>query len=234
MPDTQVTTPNGSIDAVLATPSTPGPWPGVVIVHDALGVTDDLRDTARRFADAGYLAIAPDMYSRGGRVRCIRSVMRDLIAGNGRSVDDILAARDHLAALTNDCTGQIGVAGFCMGGGFALLVSPKGFGASAPFYPSILPRYDTLVEGACPIVASFGSRDPLNIGNGKRLRTTLDRKGIANDVKVYQGVGHSFANQMPGQPIARIVGFGYDATATADAYERVFAFFGEHLVGAQA
>ena len=57
----------------------------------------------------------------------------------GRALDDILAARDHLQAMP-ECSGQVGIAGFCMGGQFALVMSPKGFGASAPFYGTPLPR----------------------------------------------------------------------------------------------
>ena len=57
----------------------------------------------------------------------------------------------------------------------------------------------------------------------------LDRYGIAADVKVYPDAGHSFANKLPGQPLLRIPGFGYNDVATEDAYSRVFAFFNEHL-----
>jgi carboxymethylenebutenolidase len=149
----------------------------------------------------------------------------------GRALDDVLAARDHLKALT-ECTGRVGIAGFCMGGQFALVMSPKGFGASAPFYGAPLPReLSETLDGACPIVASFGGRDPLGRGAPEKLQRVLDHKGITNDVKSYPKVGHSFANKLPAQPLLRIAGFGYNQAATEDAWARVFSFFGEHLGG---
>ena len=230
MPDIKIAAPAGVIDGVLEIPSGDGPWPGVVVVHDALGFGSDVRRITRRVADAGFLAIAPDLYSRGGPIRCIQRVMRDVVAGKGDAFDDLLAARDDLIA-RSDCTGKVGIVGFCLGGGFALVLAPRGFDASAPFYPSILPFYDSIVEGACPIVASFGSRDVINVGSGERLRRALERRGIAHDVRTYDGVGHSFANEAPLQPIARIVGFGYNEAATNHAFGRVFEFFKTHLSG---
>ncbi|MGH3563600.1 MAG: dienelactone hydrolase family protein, partial [Mycobacterium sp.] len=81
----------------------------------------------------------------------------------------------------------------------------------------------------CPIVASFGRRDPMGVGAAARLRGVVERKGIPHDIKVYPHAGHSFANKLPGQLLLRVTGFGYNAAATADAWARVFAFFGEHL-----
>jgi carboxymethylenebutenolidase len=225
----QIDTPDGPIDALLNTPPGDGPWPGVVVIHDALGYGPDKESINDRVANAGYLALTPNMYSRGGRIRCVSRVMRELMTQRGRALDDILAARDHLKAMPQ-CSGQVGVAGFCMGGQFALLMSPKGFGASAPFYGTPLPRnLDKTLDGACPIVASFGQRDPLGKGAAERLRESTASKNITADIKEYPGVGHSFANELPAQPIIRIAGFGYDREATEDAWRRVFAFFAEHL-----
>ena len=231
MPELTVDTPDGPIDGVLERPDGDGPHPGVVVVHDALGLSADIRGITRDIADHGYLALAPDLYSRGGTARCLTGVFRDLFARRGRAVSDLLAARDHLRALP-ECSGAVVVVGFCMGGGFALALSPMGFDASAPFY-GVLPRHlDEALSGACPIVASFGARDPILPGAGKKLTAALERQGVAHDVETYSGVGHSFVNHLPAGPAApllRVVGFHYGEEQARDAWRRVYAFFDEHL-----
>lgn len=224
-----IDTPDGPIDALLDVPDGRGPWPGVVVVHDAFGYGPDKAAINSNIAAAGYLAITPNLFARGGWARCIRKVMRDLMTKRGRSLDDILAARDYLQSRP-DCTGRVGIAGFCMGGRFALVMSPRGFGASAPFYGTPLPsNISETLDGACPVVASFGGRDPAGIGAPKKLHRVLEQKAIPNDVKVYPQAGHSFANKLPAQPLMRITGFGYNQAATEDAWTRVFSFFREHL-----
>lgn len=227
-----IDTPAGPIDALLSIPDGTGPWPGVVIVHDAFGYGPDNERISRKVAAAGYVAITPNLFARGGWARCVVRVFRDLLSKRGPALDDIIAARDHLLAMPQ-CNGAVGIAGFCMGGQFALVMSPKGFGASAPFYGTPLPRdLSATLDGACPIVASFGRRDPLGIGAAAKLQKVLDEndeKDVDSDIKVYPDAGHSFANQLPAQPLLRITGFGYNEAAERDAWARVFAFFGEHL-----
>jgi carboxymethylenebutenolidase len=75
----------------------------------------------------------------------------------------------------------------------------------------------------------LGGRDPLGRGAPEKLSKTLADKNITADVKTYPDAGHSFANELPAQPLLRITGFGYNEQATGDAWRRVFAFFGEHL-----
>ncbi len=221
--------PDGPIDALLSVPGGQGPWPGVVVVHDAIGYEPDNVRISRRIAAAGYIAITPNMFARGGMARCVARVMRELLTKRGRALDDILAARDYILAMPQ-ASGAVGIAGFCMGGQFALVLSPKGFGASAPFYGTPLPsNLSATLDGACPIVASFGRRDPLGIGAPAKLRKVVDAKGIEADIKVYPAVGHSFANKLPAQPLIRVTGFGYNEAAEDDAWSRVFTFFGEHL-----
>jgi carboxymethylenebutenolidase len=115
----------------LARPAGDGPWPGVVVIHEAFGLTDDIREWADRLAGAGYLALAPDLFAWGATVRCLLGAFRSLNAGRGRAFDDIDSARAQLLN-DDDCSGSVGIIGFCMGGGFALLAASRGFDVAAP------------------------------------------------------------------------------------------------------
>jgi carboxymethylenebutenolidase len=226
-----ISTPNGLIGGYLAVPSVEvsgeGPWPGVVVVHDVLGFNDDVRQIAGRFATAGYVAIVPNLYARGGALRCVRGVFKALNAGSGPAFDDIEAARKLIAG-RGDCTGKIGVVGFCMGGGFALLTAPRGFQASAPYY-GMLPKDLAMLDGACPVVASFGKKDPSLKGAAAKLEAALTERAVPHDVVEYPEAGHSFANRVPAAALARVLGFGYHHESSEDAWRRVLAFFRQHL-----
>lgn len=225
----RVDTADGQIDALLAVPDGVGPWPGVVVVHDAVGYGPDIAATAARIAAAGFASITPNLFSRGGRARCITRVFREALQQRGRAFDDVLAARDHLLGLPQS-SGAVGIAGFCMGGQFALLLGPGNFGAAAPFYGTPLPRnIEQALDASCPVVASFGRRDPLGVGAGPKLQRAAAANEVPADIKIYPDAGHSFANQLPIQPFLRIARFGYHADAADDAWRRVFAFFTEHL-----
>lgn len=234
MSTVRIRTRQDEIPGYLAVPAAevagPGPWPGVVIVHDAFGLGDDVRAIAGRFATAGYLALVPDLYSRGRTLSCIRTVMRELRDGKGQSFDDIDSARDQLVG-RSDCTGKVGVAGFCMGGGFAILGASRGFDASAPYYGR-LPQDTSFLDGACPVVASFGKKDRPLRGNAQRLEAALSEHNVAHDVKEYPDAAHGFANRHrlgPFNVLGQVLGVGYHHESSEDAWHRVLRFFAEHL-----
>lgn len=218
----------GHLEVPTSALTTEPPWPGIVVIHDLLGMTDDARAIAARFAAGGYLALVPDLFSRDNRLRCIRSAMGQLRRGSGQVFVDVRAARDLLRA-RDDCTGAVGVAGFCMGGGFALLLAPD-FDVAAPYYGEV-PEPDRL-DDACPIVASYGGRDRRLAGSAERLDRVLTERGITHDVKEYPDAGHAFANRFnlgPLTPLLRVNGIGYHHESAEDAWRRVLLFFREHL-----
>jgi carboxymethylenebutenolidase len=220
------------LKAHLATPPVgEGPWPGVVVVHEAFGLTDDTRQQADRLAAAGYLAVAPDLFTAGGALRCLRATFRALGSGEGPVYGDLEAARTWLAARP-DCTGRVGIVGFCMGGGFALMTAPRGFDASAPNYGPLPRNPAEALRGACPIVASYGARDRGLRGAAPKLERTLTDLGVPHDVVEYPDAGHSFLNRHNAGPFAvleKVGGLNYHEPSAEDAWGRILRFFDTHL-----
>ncbi len=233
----EVATADGAgLRAELFLPDGADPHPGVVVLHESFGLNDDIRRIAARFAQAGYAALAPDLYSHGTRIVCLSRVMLDMISGRvGREVADIHAARAALAARADVDGGRIAVAGFCQGGGFALVAGAQpGFSAAAVNY-GVVPSDRTPLDGVCPVVASYGGRDRIV---GRRMAEQLERHlsalGVPHDVKTYDGAGHSFFSEVDGWQgwLARVptpMAVGYDAQAAEDGWRRMLAFFEEHV-----
>lgn len=238
----EIRTGRGTMPVYCAVPSSPPPWPGVVVVHDFTGMSHDLRDQADWLASEGFLAVAPDLYYWGSRLGCLWTIMRDLGQRRGRSFDDIEAARQWLREHP-DCTGRIGVIGFCMGGGYAVaLAAGRGFDAASVNYGGCPSDAEEWLPQACPIVGSFGDADhsPLGGRAGRRLGRLLTELEVPHDVKVYPGVGHGFMNDHDPQDqtlllkfLARVSGTGYDEDATRDARRRIIAFFDRYLRDSQ-
>ena len=234
MPDLHIPASAGSHQsAYLAVPPVgPGPFPGVVVLQDAFGMTDYLRDHTDRLAAAGYVSVAPRLYSaHGGGPRCVAAVMRSMSSLEGSVFADIDAARGWLAD-RDDCTGRVGVIGFCQGGGFALLSAARyDFAAAAPNYGQVPTDAERELEGACPMVASFGAKDPALRGHPERLAGALDALGVEYDLKTYPDAGHSFLERLPAQSVVRFAGLGYHQPSAEDAWGRILRFFATHLAG---
>jgi carboxymethylenebutenolidase len=224
------------LSGYLARPDRPGPWPGVVVLHEAFGIDEVMRRQVDRLAGSGCLALMPDLYSDGGMRRCLVSTLRSVGSGRGRAYADIEAARQWLLDQP-DCTGRVGVLGFCMGGGFALMAVGTGFDAASVNYGMMPRRLDRALTDACPLVTSYGGRDPSLRGATAKLEAALERAAVVHDCKEYPGAGHSFLNDAEVgpralRPLMRVGGVGPHPESAADAWRRIDAFFAEHLAPA--
>jgi carboxymethylenebutenolidase len=228
MPDLEI----AGLPAHIQTPPVgDGPWPGVVVLHELFGLNDDIREHTARLAAAGYLAVAPDLFRGLGFRRCIVATFKALRAEQGRPFEDIDAVRRALAE-REDCTGKVGVIGFCMGGGFALLTAARGFDVAAPNYSPLPKDLDRALTGACPIVASFGARDPELRGAAPKVKAALERAGVEHDIKEYPDSGHAFMSRLntgPLNPVLRVAGLGFHQPSAEDAWRRILRFFDAHL-----
>src|SRR5258708_5921929 len=186
----------------LASPPGIGPWPAVVMIHEIFGLDEVMRGHADRLAGFGYLTLAVDLFSAGSTARCLVATMTAMLRGRGRAFADISAAHDYLAG-SPECTGKIGVIGFCIGGGFALLTANNGFDAAAVNYGQLPRHLDEAAVGACPIVGNYGGRDPSLRGAARRLDAALDKAGVTHDVNEYPAASPALRNDAETRPRAR-------------------------------
>ena len=225
------------LPAALALPAgRPGPAAGVLVVHEILGLNADMRRIGERFAAEGYVALAPDFLSGlGPRPFCMARFMRSLGEGpGGAAFQRLEAARAWLAERDDVDGARIGVAGFCIGGGFALLYAAGArVAAVAPFYAAVPDDPERALAGICPVVASFGGRDRVFGGGEKRLERALAALGVDHDVRTYPDAGHSFMNAIDGV-LGRIgrwtpMRAAFHEPSAEDAWRRLLTFFDRHL-----
>jgi carboxymethylenebutenolidase len=208
------------------------PFPGVVVIHDIYGFSPDLHRHCQRFADAGYAALAPDLY-QGGRPGCVVKTLISMTKGHGFAYEVINAARKVLATRKEVDASRIGVVGFCMGGGFALIAAAdQSFAVAAPFYGPV-PRDPSRLQGLCPTIAQYGGQDSVYLMHARRLVRHLEELGIEHEVHIYEKAGHSFMNQLQG-PLSDVARYlpihaRYDASTEAMAWARLLDFFERHM-----
>jgi carboxymethylenebutenolidase len=227
------------LGAYYAAPRNAARAPGVVVVQAIWGTDAQLRDTVRRFAKEGYVAIAPDLYAGLGApsgdgatdFAPFRDVAAKLVDA---TVDaDLAATAGFLRAARPDM--RVGVVGFCMGGSIALrqAVDDPTFAAASVFYGKV--RYGTTGNAGpitpialayaerltVPLVGSWGERDTSIVADDVRaLDAALVKQKRAHDIKVYAEAGHAFFDDT--RPT-------YVASAAADAWTRTLVWFGQHL-----
>jgi carboxymethylenebutenolidase len=231
--DIHIPLPDGkSLRAALVLPPGDGPYPGLVVLHEAFGLNRDIRRIAHRLASEGYAALAPDLYSHGPKALCLTRVMLETLAGRA-PLADLEATCTHLAQVPGVDPNRIGAIGFCQGGGFALALARQGKIKAASVNYGAVPRRGRDLAGVCPIVGSYGGLDSMFAAQGERLERYLTDLGVPHDIKIYDGVGHSFLSYDNMPPwLARLpnpLHAKYDEAAAEDAWARILAFLQEYV-----
>ena len=206
----------------LAQPEGPGPFPGVIVIHEAFGLNENIRDISRRFAGEGYAALGVDLFYGRNRAVCMFRFMGGMLFNSleHQGIHDLKAALSYLAAQPFVDGARLGAVGYCMGGAFAIAwaCTDNRLKAIAPYYGRS-PRPLEAVARLCPVVGSYPDPD-FTTPEGRKLDELLDGYNIPHDIKIYPGARHSFFNDT--RP-------SYHAEAAQDSWQRVLAFFKEHV-----
>ena len=211
----------------LAVPESPGQHPGVVVIHEAYGLNENIRAITRRFAAQGYAALAVDLFGDRNRTICMTRFMAGMLRGSldRYGIADLKASLSYLVSLREVDPQRVGAIGFCMGGSFAIAwaCTDDRLKAIAPFY-SVNPRPIAAVQRLCPVVGSYPEKD-FTASAGRKLDVELTTHKVPHDIKIYPGARHSFFNEARGVD---------DKSAADDAWSRVMNFFVTHLGPEQA
>ena len=214
---------HGSIRAYVARPaSAQGKLPGVVVVHENRGLNPYIEDVARRLGLAGYLAFAPDGLTPKGGYPGNDSDGRRLQAELDRDklVQDFAAAVEHLQDHP-DCTGKVGVVGFCFGGFVvnALAVQIPDLSAGVSFYGR-QPPAEAVARISAPLLLQYAELDRRINQGWPDFEAALKENGKTYSAHMYPGVNHGFHNDTTPR---------FDEEAAKLAWDRSLQFFDEHL-----
>jgi carboxymethylenebutenolidase len=213
---------NGVMTSFFAKPKEAGPFPGLVVIHEAFGLNDNIREITRQFAEQGYAALAVDLFSNRNRILCMLQAFHGMLVRplNNSTLSDLQSTMAFLRQREGVDGKRIGAVGFCMGGAYALqlAVTEKGMKAASVFYGANPKPLEALAQ-SCPIVGSYPDKD-FTTQAARELETVLIKNNIPHDIKIYEDTKHSFFNQRR-TPV--------ELEASKDAWQRMLSFFHEHL-----
>ena len=218
--------PTGGVDisAYLARPEGDEAGPAVLICHENRGLTPHIQDVARRFAKAGYAALALDLLSREGGTR---SLDPDAVpgaltqAGAARHVADFAAAFDYMNSRSFVDSGRIAMTGYCFGGGITWQAATElpGLKATSAFYGPA-PDLDKVPAIKPAVLGVYAERDARITGALPALRDALAGTEVRHELKVYPGVDHAFHNDTSGR---------YNEAQATAAWNDTLAWFGKYV-----
>jgi carboxymethylenebutenolidase len=217
---------NGSIKGYLVRPANAsGKLPGVLVVHENRGLNPYIEDVARRVGTANFMAFAPDGLSSVGGYPGEDEKGGQLFGtvDKPKMTEDFIAAARWLKARP-DCTGKIGVVGFCFGGGIANTLAVRmgaDLAAAVPFYGG-QPTAADAAKIKAPLLLHYASLDARITGAWPAYEEALKANHVVYTAHVYEGANHGFHNDTTPR---------YDEAAAKLAWQRTLDFFNKNLRG---
>lgn len=196
--------------------------PAVLVIHEWWGLNDNVRMMARRLADAGFLALAVDLY--GGATADDPERARELMQAvdEERALDNLSQAHAYVAGELQ--AGRIGVMGWCFGGGWSLragLHMPEQLDAVVIYYGHLVTDPERLRVLEMPILGHFGETDQgIPLDEVRAFEKALTEVGADATIHVYPGAGHAFANPS---------GRNYEPDAAETSWQRTVEFLDQTL-----
>ena len=213
----------GTAQGYLSVPES-GRGPGVVVIQEWWGLVPHVKDVADRFAAAGFVALAPDLY-HGDVARSPDEAGKMMMALNiARAEKDLRGAVEYLLSREATEGDRVGTVGFCMGGALSLYAASKNerVGACVVFYgihPKVEPDFEAL---RAPVLGIFAEKDSMVTPETVRaLEEKVRGHGKSIETHTYPGTDHAFFNDTRPEV--------YDAEAAADAWRRPIEFFRKNL-----
>lgn len=213
-----------SVPGYLAKPSTPGPWPALLVIQEWWGLDAQTQSIADRFAAEGYLAFAPDVYHGELAALDDGDKAMALVQKYGATATDDLVKAFEALQVNPECSGKIGSVGFCFGGRMSLSLGiRRPLNAVCTFYGGGMQNiFDQMSGLHAPVLGLFGDKDEsIPVGTIEQFDKLLDKLGLEHEVIVYPNSGHAFFRDSDASV--------YKPEASKDAWERVKKFFGKHL-----
>jgi carboxymethylenebutenolidase len=204
----------------FARPAAGGQYPGVVTIHENRGVRPEIRTMAEDLAREGYAVLAVDLF--GGKVVDTQDEARALTA----ALDQTVATENLRAAaayLREHGSAKVASLGWCFGGGQSLQLALSGepMDATVIYYGRLVTEPEKLRAISWPVLGIFGDKDQaISVESVRDFDAALDEIGVRNEIHLYPGVGHAFANPS---------GANYAPAETRDAWEKTVDFLNSTL-----
>jgi carboxymethylenebutenolidase len=217
-----------SAESNISTNNNNDTFPAVVMIHEWWGLNENIKNMAESLAKKGYVVLAVDLYN--GQVANTTESAQNLVSkvreNPSESINNLQHAVRYLASLENVNSSKIASLGWCFGGGQSLqlaLNTEPGYPLAATiiYYGNLVSDQESLSKIKWPVLGIFGDQDKsIPVDSVKQFEDALNANGITNEIYIYKGVGHAFANPS---------GDNYAPQETQDAWQKTVSFLEKYL-----